>query len=294
MKLGSLSLYYNSDFGYILGSETKIDGTIINTIINPVVTKNNNISDVELGEAIRQSLEISKNAKPMERSEIKDFKFWRISKINSFKNFSKKFSSVDVTQKDNLIIISKMKRESDGSYSYPGDASAIEVPSNLIDAELGKIIRNLLTKNEPVTVTDIARIETVHLNIFTYSEPSEKLNDIGDRHTDAYQFYVDSENDLNYIGFIIDSGYKSFDEKGIKKRWEEMYPNLEEFEFNNDKDKSYNFHANAVYDNIIVESFFFQDGEGYLEVMFEVAKDKVNFEEDKQEFEKIVNSVTLS
>ena len=58
MKLGRMNLYYNSEYGFILGSIIKIKGGLIYTILNPVMVEKANITSECLGEKILESLNV--------------------------------------------------------------------------------------------------------------------------------------------------------------------------------------------------------------------------------------------
>ena len=48
-------------------------------------------------------LDKSRKALPIERSDIKDFKFWQITGIKGFAAFSKKFQCIDICETEKSI-----------------------------------------------------------------------------------------------------------------------------------------------------------------------------------------------
>lgn len=105
MKLGSMALYYNSEKGFIIAPETTIKGSIIHTIMNPVMVENADISPEILGERILEGLKKSRESEPVSRSEINNFKFWQVTGIKGFSVFSKKFKCIDISEENENFCI---------------------------------------------------------------------------------------------------------------------------------------------------------------------------------------------
>lgn len=141
--MNSMTLYYNSDKGFILAPETTIKGSIIHTTMNPVMVENADISPEILGERILEGLRKSRESEPVNRSEIKNFKFWQVSGIKGYSAFSKKFKCIDISEENENFCITKLIRENDGSYSFPNREYTIKIQTHISKAELGKSIFEL-------------------------------------------------------------------------------------------------------------------------------------------------------
>lgn len=138
MKLGSVFVYYNPKWGYIIASDTTIKDSVMRVTINPVHTEKIDITEKQLGKAVIIGLEKSRKAMPVERKNIKDFKFWQISGIKGFAAFSKKFKCVEVTEKDKMLKLRRLERESDGSYSWIKNDNGVELPVSASDECIGQ------------------------------------------------------------------------------------------------------------------------------------------------------------
>lgn len=118
-----------------------------------------------------------------------------------------------------------------------------------------------------------------------YIRPSNDFEDAGDGHTDAYQIYTYDSNDKNYIGFLIDNGYLEYTENAIKQRWQQMYGTLLEFNFQAVSNMPKKIQVSGKTKNEMINSHIYQDGEGKLEVLYEI--DLVNTsEKEKEELKK--------
>lgn len=291
-----MTLYYNSDRGYILAPETTIRGSIIHIAMNPVMVENANITQEILGKKILEGLKKSQESEPVNRSEIKDFKFWQVSGIKGFSAFSKKFKCIDITEEDEKLYITKLIRENDGSYSFPNKECTIKLRSDISRAELGKKIFELFKADKNDINYESMSFLSLNEKRINYIRPTDDFEDIGDGHTDAYQIYTYENNDKNYIAFLIDNGYSDFSESAIKQRWQQLYGTMLEFNFKKVINMPEKIQVSGKTKNEIVISHIYQDGEGMLEVLYEI--DLINTsekekEELKKEFEKVVSSIKI-
>ena len=106
-----MKVYYYSGFGYIVCAETTMENTPMRVVINPVTVLESSATVAMLGSAIFNSLEQSRNAQPMNRKEIGKYHFWQVAGIKGFASFSKKFSCITITEKRNILYLSKLVRE---------------------------------------------------------------------------------------------------------------------------------------------------------------------------------------
>ena len=114
-----MEVYFYSGFGYIVCAETTMENTPMRVVINPVTVLESNTTVTMLGSAIFKSLEQSRNARPVSRKGIGKYHFWQVSGIKGFASFSKKFSCITISENRNVLYISKLVREMDGSYTEP-------------------------------------------------------------------------------------------------------------------------------------------------------------------------------
>lgn len=297
MNSGKVSVYFYSKFGYIIASYTTIKDSIIKTVMNPVITKKADVSAQELGETIIESMEKSRKALPVERLEVKDFKFWQISKIKGFSAFSKKFRCLKISEEGNTFEIVEWDRESDGSYGDPtGKKEPCQISSNATATQIGEAVLEYLSENLTIEVDDKLSFDTVNGNCVTYNRPSEKFLDIGDGHTDAYKIFSYEDNDKNYIAFIIDNNYPSFASEDIKERWEKIYGSLLEYQYKKIDKDILKLVVTAKSKSTEIKSYFYQDGEDLLEVLMEIDLENTSREFQNQiseEFKMITNSINI-
>jgi len=137
-----MKVYFYSDFGYIVCAETTMGNTPMRVVINPVTVLKSNVTIAALGSAIFRSLEQSRNAQPVSRKEIDKYYFWQVSGIKGFASFSKKFSCITIREKGNVLYLSKLVREKDGSYTEPINQSPMEISANIAAERLGVEVAN--------------------------------------------------------------------------------------------------------------------------------------------------------
>lgn len=147
-RAGYVTIYYNPEWGYIITSETTLKESVVWVTMDPVDIREPDVIEKELGEAIFAALYKSRMAMPIERSEIEGFKFWQVTGIKGFAAFSKKFRCVEVKEKEDMLKIEKLKRESDGSYSWIQDERGIELPMSCTEESIGKSVYHILHLDE--------------------------------------------------------------------------------------------------------------------------------------------------
>lgn len=297
MEFGSAFLYYNPQWGYIIASDTTIADSIMRVTIEPVNTEKANITAEQLGKAIFAGLEKSRTALPVEREEIKNFKFWQISGIKSFAAFSKKFRCVEVIEQEDAYKLARLKRDSDGSFSWIKNDLETVLPLDSSEEYMGQLLYNLLDIEEinHEVKKDLAWFQSVNENKVIFNRPSDDFIDIDDGHTDAYQIYINQNDDKSYIAFLINNGYMEINSQGIERRWKQIYGYLEDYNFEESKDGLLKIIVSAKTARSYIKSYFFQDGEDLLEVLTEVS---TNISEDKQlnlmgEMKRTIDSIKI-
>ena len=265
MKLGSVSLYYNKQKGFIIAAETKIKGSGINTIMNPVSVLDGSISSEEVGKQIKENLEKSRNALPVERIKGESYKFWQITGIKGFSAFSKNFFCIDISEKEDMLEIIRLERGSSGAYLYPKNKNSVVLGLDVSDKELGNNIMNLLYMKNSEKENSMGEFKTVNGNTVIYQEPTNFFS-VGDGHTDAYQMYLYEKDESTHFAFMIDSGYQQVNNNAIKNHWKKAYGILEEYEYEEMDSNLVKIMVAAKTKDAYIKSYFLEEGEDLLEI----------------------------
>lgn len=281
MKKTQAAIYYNNEKGYLFFPFGVLkNGPRI--IINPAIKENKDISTLEIGDKIVQCLEVSKNALPLEKSEFNKNLALEISGTKSQTKFNNLYKYLLCEEKDHKLFL--IDKEEKKEYVFEKE----DIVG--LGKQVSKILSQGMNSNDKVSLV----LKTVNENIVIYTRPSDDFEDAGDRQTDAYQIYTYDSNDKNYIAFLIDNGYTSFTESEIKQRWNQMYGKLIEFEFVSDMPKKLQVRGKTKSEMIV--SHIFQDGDGMLEVLYEIDL-MDNSEKEKEgiekEFEKVISSIKI-
>ena len=265
-KPPAMQVYFNDSFGYILCAKTTLKGTPIRTVIEPVTVLNRDTAAAILGCGILDSLEASRNARPITHEELGNFRFWHISGIKGFASFSRKFQCVSVEQSETVLRLEKLIRDTDGGYIQP-DTPPAEVSADCTMEQLGAIVLELFSVGQAQPVSQTISFETLHGRTVTYRRPSDGFTDCGDGHTDAYQIFSFENAPENHIAFLIDSGYSELSEAAIKRRWRQMFGELLEFRFQAHQGAGPMAVIQGRTDIAEITSYIYPDGEGTMEVM---------------------------
>lgn len=295
MNRREAGIYYNSDFGYIITSYAQQKGSVASRIINPVVVDTKKPLSI-LGEKILSSLDMTENSPPISLDDIKDFKFWHISGIKTFTTFSKKFRAIDVLENHKFLEIVERKRGCSGGYNESEDDRVIKISVNSSPEQIGQAVMGLLS-NEIIVEDDAEqKFETLHNSVVSYTRPLDHFEDWGDGSTDAYQIYRHEDNNKNYIAFLIEMGYSDYTEKAIRKRWDQMYPQLSEFDFREVNTDSLKIIITAKTSTESMTSYIYKDHDAYLEVLTEINLSNTSPAVQNslsEEFKKIIESIKI-
>lgn len=147
-KYGRVSVYYNPEWGYIIASETNIKDSLMDVIMNPVMTEKIDVTVEQLGETVLTALEKSRKALPVAEEDIKDFKFWQISGIKNFAVFSKKFKCIEVTEKEHGLHLVRLKRDSYGAYGWDENDEGIDTDLDPSCKYIGNLVCTLFYEEE--------------------------------------------------------------------------------------------------------------------------------------------------
>lgn len=170
--------------------------------------------------------------------------------------------------------------------------------------EFGYIIGSrteYLVSEHPTIVNPVMTLRkgsfvTLHDTLVEYQKPSDDFEDAGDGGTDAYQIFVYEENSRNYIAFLMDHQYTAIHKSVIQKRWKKMFGNLLEFQFRETQNGILKFKARGKTNVSQIESYLFQDGDTFMEVMTEIDILNTSVKEQKEiaaELNQTINSITM-
>ena len=290
--MSGITIFYNEEFGYIIGSHTKQAKTDIPTTLDQVEILEPDTSIENLSKYMYKAIEKSFN-NPIYNNEILP-KYWTVSGIKSFSSFSKNFSSVKIIVDDSICKCYKlMLATKSGGYKVDKNYY-FECPKEFLYNETNKIKNWLLMVNENIAKN--GGFETADDSKVSYKLLPDEYIDIEDGHTDAYQIYIHEEYENNYIGFMIDTAYESFSSEDIKKIWTRWYGALKTFKYKEINNKEYYIEISGKTNKVEKHSYLFKDGEEVLELTFEI--DLVNTPQDiqekiKKDFKKFVKSVKV-
>lgn len=293
MRLGTVLLYYSEKKGFIIAAMARVKGPGFLAKLNPVVVADKDISNVRVGELVRENLERSRNSDLIEREDWKKYRFWDVSGIKSFSAFSKKFLCIDITEKETVLEVTRLYRDTSGAYSYSGNTD-FELPLDISDVDLGNRIRELLQTRDDGAAS-INEFDSIHSdNKVRYQVPSDKFTDAGDGHTDAYQIYFHENDENTFFGFMIDSGYQEISKEGIRERWEKVYGELEDYKFKQKDDCPIKISVSATAKTAYIRSYFWEDGDSLLEFFAQInIKNKTRQKQAEKEIKALINSVEI-
>lgn len=296
MKYGLISIYYSENFGYIIASYTTLKGSVAKVVMNPVNVIEIGTSEEKLGFAIKEALGKSCESSPIDHNEVKDFKFWKIAGIKGFSVFSKKFQCIDLTQKESCYELIELIRENDGSFVEPTNNKPKQLPLTASEKQIGMTVKQMVSDKDKRENDSIFSFRTLNENTITYTRPADDFEDMGDGHTDAYQIFNHEAYNKNYIAFLIDNKYSEISEEGIKSRWNLLYGELLDYQYEEINNKQLKIITRAISKEVELKSYFYQDGEDLLEVLTEidiVDTPKELQKEINKELEKVIDSIKI-
>lgn len=230
-----ITVFYNESKGYIIEAQGKAKEIPVYVVINPVDRLPSNANKTELADKIKNALLKSLDHEEIDLNEAKKYQYWKDLGCKSYRAFSKLFDAVEVEVKED-VILKKLIRDKQGAYEPSDDENDCVILTGEIDyLNLASIVRSLLDLNEKEQVNKLSGFKTLGKAEVIYNEPLDDLVDCGDGGTDAYQIYEEPDTS-NYIAFLIDNGYKEFNEACIKNKLETQYGVFNFFEYNESGD----------------------------------------------------------
>lgn len=266
-----IEFYYAREYGIIVVDVIPLEGKPFPTPVNPMIYSNREMPYEALGTIAIERMTKAAHAQPISQEDTKDY--WHISGIRSFKKFSLTFSNLVAFSDDAGIHIKCMKAlPKTGGYDLDRSKSPIDLPLDVSPTVLGKILLSELRKmdaDKKAIDTDRETIETIFGEQLSFLIPNDDFEDHGDEHTDAYKIYRHLRSNGTFLGFMIDSGYKGFDEESIREKWEQWYGTLISFNYERAVGKTI---VTASTEKSEIESYLYRRGDEVIELLTVIDK----------------------
>lgn len=264
MIKASVSIYKNNNYLIIHKTKMKFGGWLAQFENVSISLESENS---ELGLIILNAIRKSEDNYIVNK-ETDEVSFWKELGYKTFSKFVQNYSMVGVQKLDNVFRLMLWIKE--GNHYTPSKElkHTIDLSLDASPSEIGLVVKELFTEKKFSKEFEFKTIYESKLNYQNFD--NYDYNDIGDGHTDAYQIYVHDTYDKNYIGFMIDNGYDSFASEDIQNKWKHYYGDLNTFEYKKISNAEYYTKVIATTNELEIQSYLFKDGEGILELIFEI------------------------
>ena len=284
MRKIQIAIYYNEKEGYIFCPFGILrNGPRI--IMGPGTKKETVISADEISNTVKECLKLSENSVPIEKKDMDPNLVLKLAGVDNPKKLNRIYKYLACEKKENYLYVSD---KANGRIEC--------IPCEKED-EIGALILRMLVGVKVMNIGNNLTFTTINKNIISYSIPSDDFDDIGDGHTDAYQIFSYRKGENSYIAFLIDNGYKDFSETSIKNRWQVLYGDIHDFQYKELDESILKIKVSAKTNTKELNSCFFIDGDGLLEVMAEInilALTENNQKKAIQEYWKLIESVKVT
>ena len=96
-----ISIYNNPQRGYVFCASTTILNKKLHTNVRPIIMLPlEEISEENIGKCIRETIELAKNARPVDSEKEELYKFWKDAGYKTFGRFSKEHICIELEEKD--------------------------------------------------------------------------------------------------------------------------------------------------------------------------------------------------
>ena len=257
-------VYFNDKSGYYVVPEIRAKDVPVWVSAGKIEQVDIDSDITVIGEAIHKALNTSDTLEAPELSIARNNHYWNDYGYKSYAAFSKNHSAVKVEDNGSKIQLTKLIRDKKGAY----ERSQIEndnveldvcVESKVIAVAINKILGNDNIMQEVVERSFM----TLGKARVTYDFLNWDLEDCGDGGTDAYQIYRDLDSN-NYIAFLIDNGYQSYDESAIRNVLERQFGIFDSFNYDSASNK---ICIKATNDKCLIESSLFYNDDDSLELL---------------------------
>ena len=292
-------VYFNSKVGYIITICTTEKETSSNRTMESTFTISLDATAKQLGESIKEALEESKNALPVEKTDSVESGFWHVSGIKNWFVFVKRFQCVCVKEMESSLEVAKLVRGETSFHRYPTPEKVEERPVDISPEELGVIVKKLFLYEESngSVEGDMVSFITCNNSEFTYRYPSDLLEDLGDFGIGAYQYFLSGEDESNntYLAFLGTGRYTGMTKEDIKTYWERAYGKLEEFDYKESVGEAMESIVTGRTEISKLIAYLYQDGEKVTEMIAEInlALDVEKQKQIEEEFMRLLDSVSI-
>ena len=136
-----ISIYNNSQRGYVFCASTTILNKKLHTNVRPIIMLSlEEVSEENIGKSIRETLEVAKNARPVDSEKEELYEFWKDAGYKTFGRFSKEHICIELEEKEDKYFYQYYVYYNNG---YVGTRHWYErdgINNNISNKELGHII----------------------------------------------------------------------------------------------------------------------------------------------------------
>ena len=288
----SISVEFNDKKGYIISSLAVIKGMGARCTLYPAIGLSADADISELVDAFDKAFTRSREAGEVVYDRNSQDKYWDISGIKSYKAFSKKYKHVSVrTYNDEIIVERGIYDPEHGGYSYTGnqeDRITLEAEYSLEDI-VRVVIRFFKECDVSQENSDRSKLENQGKSVISYVGPCDDLDFCGDGGTDAYAVYEDP-NTGDHFEFLIDNGFKSFDEKNVRLALERQYGDFSAFSYNVISDERTNITAEN-HKCRIESSIFHKNDDYFVSLLYQDGDSKSTL--TRSEYNRVLESLEI-
>ncbi len=134
-----ISIYNNPQRGYVFCASTTILNKKLHTNVRPIIMLPlEEISEENIGKCIRETIELAKNARPVDSEKEELYEFWKDAGYKTFGRFSKEHICIELEEKEDKYFYQYYVYYKQGCYTgtchwYERDY----VNNNISNKELG-------------------------------------------------------------------------------------------------------------------------------------------------------------
>jgi len=139
----SVSIFYNSEKGYVFCAGIKVLNRHMHAYTGPLVILPASEATAEnIGACIRKTLEISRNAEQVDKDKEELYKYWLDAGYKNNGRFTKEHTSVTIDERDGKYVYTEYFFYKQGCYSCSKVSwNRTTIEKTISNQELGKIIQ---------------------------------------------------------------------------------------------------------------------------------------------------------
>lgn len=136
-----ISIYDNPQRGYVFCASTTILNKRLHTNVRPIIMLPlEGISEENIGKCIRETIELAKNAKPVDSEKEELYEFWKDAGYKTFGRFSKEHICINLEEKEDKYFYQYYVYYYNGYVGTRNDNERDCVNNNISNKELGHLI----------------------------------------------------------------------------------------------------------------------------------------------------------